>query len=166
MQDIDDRCVRILSGWYSLPEDRRHPCDGGVCILKNVSTPAHKALARNISSASTVLLKNEGDLLPLASHQTIALIGPDADKPYTAGQGSGSVKSNAIVSPLAAFSALGLNVTYNDGSNVDEAVAAAKKADVAIVFGSGECSVAQLVPPLPPGFANPLPFLVLRSTLG
>ena len=53
-----------MSGWYNLPVDKRYPCDGGNCILNNVSTAAHKALAHKIAAKSTVLVKNDGNLLP------------------------------------------------------------------------------------------------------
>lgn len=141
MDMIDESCVRILSGWYNLPEDKRHPCGGGICISKNVSTSEHKALARNLSSASTILLKNEGNLLPLDKSKTVVLIGPQAQVSYTAGQGSGGVKTNDVISPVSAFAALGIKATYEAADTVDAAVAAAKAADIAIVFGfakSGE----------------------------
>jgi hypothetical protein len=62
-----------------------------------------QALARELSAMSTVLLQNEGGLLPLNSKPskpfTIALIGPDAhDGCYTGGGGSGAVPTNATVS--------------------------------------------------------------------
>jgi len=136
MDDIDDSCVRILSGWYNIPADLRHPCNNEICIDKNVSTPAHKALARTLAAASTVLLKNSGDILPLPKTKKIALIGVDASNPYTAGQGSGAVVTNAVVSPYAALQQLGIEVTYEEGTDVTKAVASAKAADVAIVFGS------------------------------
>lgn len=66
----------------------------------------------------------------------MALIGKDALTPYTGGSGSGAVNTNAAVSPVTAFAALGVKATYNDGTDVASAVAAAKAADVAIVFGS------------------------------
>lgn len=136
MADINDSCVRILSGFYALPENKRHPCGGGICIDVNVSSPEHKALARNITALSTVLLKNEGNLLPLSPSKKFALIGVDASEPYTGGQGSGGVVTNAVVSPLTAFTAMGLQVTYTSGVDMNAAVAAAQAADVAIVFGS------------------------------
>jgi beta-glucosidase len=40
---------------------------------------AHRAIARNIAAQSLVLLKNEGNILPLQKKGTIALIGPMAD---------------------------------------------------------------------------------------
>jgi hypothetical protein len=46
--------VRILSGYFTVPPARRHPCGGGVCIDRNVSTADHKALARKLSAMSTV----------------------------------------------------------------------------------------------------------------
>jgi len=141
MSMINDSCVRILSGWFNLPEDKRYPCGGKVCIKVNVSTPANKDLARKLAAKSTVLLKNEGSLLPLdlasMKGKNIALIGADATKGcYAGGGGSGGVNTNMTVCPDAALSALGLNVTYTEGSLVEEAVKAAKAADLAIVFGS------------------------------
>lgn len=118
---------------------KRYPCNGGNCIQNNVSTPEHKALARKISAQSTVLLKNEGNLLPLDASKKlkIVLIGSDATKPYVSGQGSGGVPtSNMLVSPLAAFASRGVDVTYEPALTVASAVAAAKAADIAIVFGS------------------------------
>lgn len=56
---------------------------------------------------------------------------------YVSGQGSGGVPtSNRLVSPLAAFQARGIDVTFEPGATVDAAVSAAKAADVAIIFGS------------------------------
>lgn len=134
--DINDRCERILRGYFSVPVDRRAPCGGGICINANVSTPAHKSLARELAAKSTVLLKNTGNILPLTNRSLrIAMIGPDATKPYTGGQGSGSVVTNAVVSPFDAFVSYGLTVTYDPGQTPASAAAAAAAADVAIVFG-------------------------------
>jgi beta-glucosidase len=141
--DIGERCGRILRGWFALDADKRHPCGGGVCINANVSTPAHKALARELAAKSTVLLKNDGALLPLAKTLKLALIGKDAVQPYTAGTGSGGVSTNAVVSPFAALQAAGVSVVYEPGATAAAAAAAAATADVAIVFGhaaSGEGS--------------------------
>lgn len=105
----------------------------------NASIPEHKALAYKISAQSTVLLKNENKLLPLDKTKKlkVALIGGDASDPYVSGQGSGGVPtSNELVSPLAAFQARGIDVTFEPAKTVGDAVAAAKAADVAIVFGS------------------------------
>ena len=135
-----------MSGWYKVPSDKRFPCNGGSCVKNNVSTPAHKQLARKLSAMSTVLVQNNHGLLPLAKGKggalggvaTIALIGTDAVTPYTAGQGSGGVpNSNVAVSPLEAFQGItGITVVYNPGNSTASAASAAAGADVAIVFGS------------------------------
>lgn len=137
--DIDDRCQRILLGYFSLDPAKRHPCGGGVCINAHVSTPAHKALARELAAKGTVLLKNTGGLLPITNKALkLALIGPDAVKPYTGGQGSGAVVTNATVSAFDAFTAAGLTVVYEPGATPQAAAAAAAAADIAIVFGHAE----------------------------
>ena len=137
---LHNSCVRVMSGWYNLPVDKRYPCGGGNCMQNNVSTPEHKELARKISTQTTVLVKNEGNLLPLDKTDKtlkVVLIGGDANDPYVSGQGSGGVPtSNRLVSPLAAFQARGVDVTYEPAATVADAVAAAKAADVAIIFGS------------------------------
>jgi beta-glucosidase len=44
-----------------------------------LADPAHRAVARTAAQRSAVLLRNEGDLLPLTSPGSIAVIGPLAD---------------------------------------------------------------------------------------
>jgi beta-glucosidase len=44
-----------------------------------LADPAHRAVARTAAQRSAVLLRNEGDLLPLTSPSSIAVIGPLAD---------------------------------------------------------------------------------------
>ena len=46
---------------------------------KRIFTKEHRAVARKIASESLVLLKNEGNVLPLAKKGTIAVVGPLAD---------------------------------------------------------------------------------------
>ncbi|TDN39967.1 beta-glucosidase [Hymenobacter sp. UV11] len=96
----------------------------------------HKAVARRVTQKSIVLLKNEGNLLPLDKSRvkTIAVIGPRADQvlldwysgtpPYT-------------VSPLAGIKAkVGpqVQVSYAETNQDNRAVNAAQAADVAIVI--------------------------------
>ena len=149
MDDIDDRCIRILSRYFMLPKEKWLPCNGGVCINVNVSTPEHKALARKIAAMSTVMLKNTKNYLPLdfervtSSKLNIAFIGPDATTNcYTHGSGSGAVVTNAQVCPLQGFTEMfgeeyaNEHFVYVDGKSIDAAANAAKNADIAIVFGS------------------------------
>lgn len=46
-----------------------------------LADPAHRIAARVAAERSAVLLRNEGGLLPLADHGTVAVIGPLADSP-------------------------------------------------------------------------------------
>jgi beta-glucosidase len=46
-----------------------------------LADPAHRAVAREAAQRSAVLLRNEGDLLPLTSPRSLAVIGPLADSP-------------------------------------------------------------------------------------
>ncbi len=98
--------------------------------------------AAEIAADCMVLLKNEGDLLPLSKEDEIAFIGEFAEKPRF--QGGGSSHINCFKTTGAVEAAAGLKVTYARGYDVAaddapaemiaEAVAAAKKAKVAVVF--------------------------------
>ena len=149
MDQIDDKCIRILSSYFMIPEDRRLPCNGGICIDVNVSTNEHKQLARKITAMSTVLLKNSKNYLPLNFTEVmekqlkILFVGPDATTGcYTHGSGSGSVVTNDVICPLEAFSNFfgdnfsKANIMYVDGSNVHDTIMKAGLADVVFVFGS------------------------------
>jgi beta-glucosidase len=119
----------------------------------------HAEIAQRAAEEGIVLLKNEGNLLPLAkSAKKIVLIGAHADVGVLSGGGSSQVRSvgGAPVeipltkgaaasfaritwhasSPLKAIQALapGASVTYVDGSDPKAAAAAAKGADMAVVF--------------------------------
>jgi len=64
------------------------------------TTAAHRATSTRIAEAGTVLLKNTGHLLPLASTAKIAVIGPAASAQVTTGGGgSAHVIPSATVSP-------------------------------------------------------------------
>ncbi|MBP5339988.1 MAG: glycoside hydrolase family 3 C-terminal domain-containing protein, partial [Prevotella sp.] len=80
MAEIDQACRRILEAKYKLGlfenpyrflDPKRHETD--------IYTSEHREAARNLAAESFVLLKNEGQLLPLKKQGKIALIGPMAD---------------------------------------------------------------------------------------
>jgi beta-glucosidase len=113
--------------------------------FEQAATPAHRSLAREVSEASTVLLKNEGDILPLdrGHGRTIAVIGTAANPVGSAGSSGGGGSSHgtglpAPVSPLEGITTVaqthGDNVVYADGSLGADAAAVARTADYAIVF--------------------------------
>lgn len=117
---------------------------------------AHAKVSQADAEAGIVLLKNEGDILPLSgSAKRIAMIGGHADVGVLSGGGSAQVYSpggNAVrglglkkwpgpivydkSSPVEALKAErpGAVIDYNAGTDPATAAAAAKNADVAIVF--------------------------------
>jgi beta-glucosidase len=106
---------------------------------KPIPAVANGKVARHIAEESTVLLRNEHDLLPLKTEglKTVALIGPLADHASTGGGGSSHVSWIYKVTPLDGLQArlgAGVTVTLYDGKDVAAAVAGAKAADVAIVM--------------------------------
>ena len=101
----------------------------------------HESAAR-IAADCMVLLKNEDGILPLDKADEITFIGEFAEKPRF--QGGGSSHINCFKTTGAVEAAKGLKVTYARGYSVAEdeatdemiaeAVSAAKKAKVAVVF--------------------------------
>ncbi len=79
-QQIDQACRRILDAKFKLGlfEDPYKYCDP-TRASKEVYTDSNRNEARNTAAQSFVLLKNEGNILPLKKSGTIALIGPMAD---------------------------------------------------------------------------------------
>ncbi|GAB5895225.1 glycoside hydrolase family 3 C-terminal domain-containing protein [Mycolicibacterium mageritense] len=94
---------------------------------------AHHRLAREAAAQAVVLLKNDGEVLPL-SPSTLAVIGPFAQAPRYQGGGSSHVNPTRVDIPLDEIRshAAGHEVTYS--SDVASAVDAARSADTAIVF--------------------------------
>lgn len=103
----------------------------------DVRSKAHDAFSRMAAEEGTVLLKNDGALLPLSGVHSIAVIGAAADaKPKAEGGGSSGVVAPYVVTPLQGIQkrAGGVDVSYADGSSMQAAAATAQKAQVAIVF--------------------------------
>ncbi|AGL15656.1 glycoside hydrolase family 3 C-terminal domain-containing protein [Actinoplanes sp. N902-109] len=104
---------------------------------------AHHALAREAAVESAVLLKNDGGILPLTPTGRVAVIGEFARTPRFQGAGSSQVNPTRTESFLEALPA-GLDVVFAAGFEiesaaadpalVEEAVAAARDAEVAVVF--------------------------------
>ncbi|HWG20339.1 MAG TPA: glycoside hydrolase family 3 C-terminal domain-containing protein [Terracidiphilus sp.] len=147
---IDDNVGRILrvivgSGLFDHP----HPGGG------EVDTPAQRAIALEGATEGIVLLKNEGNLLPLDSTRihSIAVIGPNAAVARTGGGGSSLVRPKYAVAPLDGIKEKAggsIAVTYALGAGMEGenpaqdtpearandlqlAVEAARHADVAVL---------------------------------
>ena len=135
-----------------------HPITAAPMDLPDAMLDQHAVVTRQAAEGSMVLLRNEGALLPLSAQtRSIVVIGGHADKGVLAGGGSSLVYpkgGNAVPglkptfwpgpimyypsSPLEAIrrQAPGATVTFVDGSDPAVAAAAARAADVAIVFAT------------------------------
>lgn len=96
-----------------------HPIAGS--ISASATSAAHTATALDAAEQSVVLLKNSGNILPLASGvASVAVIGTDAStSPSTSGGGSSKVTGTSVSTPLGALrSALSGStvVTYQAGT--------------------------------------------------
>lgn len=80
MADIDNAVRRILEAKYKLGLFKNpYKYNDLSREATMIYTDAHRAVARRLATQSFVLLKNEGNLLPLAKKGKVALIGPLAD---------------------------------------------------------------------------------------
>jgi beta-glucosidase len=98
---------------------------------------AHHALARAVATECAVLLKNDGDLLPLqpAAGDTLAVIGEFARTPRFQGAGSSLVNPTRVdvaLDELRAAAPEGVEVAFAAGG--DEAVELAARATTVVAF--------------------------------
>lgn len=108
---------------------------------------AHNLLSRQIAEQSMVLLKNDGNILPLkrVEGEYVAVIGAFADNPRYQGAGSSIINPTMIDSGRRAFNNSPISVKFADGYDrsgkrknedayITEACNLAKNASKAIVF--------------------------------
>jgi beta-glucosidase len=105
---------------------------------------AHHALARRLAAECAVLLKNDGDLLPLSAEDRIAVVGEFARTPRFQGGGSSNVHPTRVDAALDELRASARDVSFAPGFCLDgsadaaalraAAVEVARAADVAVVF--------------------------------
>ena len=95
-----------------------------------------KALARLATDESVVLLKNEGNTLPLDRNRLkkIAVIGPWADQVLLDWYSGTPPYAVSSLQGIKEAAGAGVKVSFADGSNAAEAAALARSADVAIVI--------------------------------
>src|SRR6185437_2822034 len=133
MSVIDDKLVRrfrtmIEYGFFDHPQ-----------TMKPIPAKKDGAVSRRIAEQGMVLLKNDGDILPLDGKtlHTIAVVGPYAGKAMTGGGGSSHVIPVYSVAPVAGIekrAGSDVKINFDDGKDIGSAVALAKSADVAIVM--------------------------------
>jgi beta-glucosidase len=134
---VDQACRRILEAKYKLGlfKDPYKFCDVKRA-KKEIYTKEHRAVARKTASESFVLLKNEGNVLPLDRKKTIAVIGPLADsRSNMVGTWSVAAKLDKPMSLIEGLKDVGgknANILYAKGSNLLED---AKMQQDATMFG-------------------------------
>jgi beta-glucosidase len=133
-QQIDEAARRILTplmrvGAFDNMDPQGSPA-------RNVTSPESDALARKFAAACTVMLKNDGGVLPIApTGAKVAVLGKQARDPIVHGGGSGGVIPAHTSAPYEALQArLGGGMLFGDEDDLDAAIKVATVADLAVVF--------------------------------
>lgn len=107
---------------------------------------AHHELARKIAGQCMVLMKNDGNILPLNKKQKIAVIGDMAKNPRYQGAGSSLINPIKLDNAFDTLTEMGISFEYAQGYStakknkisdetfIAEAVEKAKNAEVAVLF--------------------------------
>lgn len=114
----------------------------------NLYADAHLQMAKEAAIKSSVLLKNENNILPLNNKTNIAVIGPLADKPREQlGTWSFDGDGKFTKTPINAFQSSTVNYNFVEGlaysrdkstKDFSKAIAAAKQSDVILFIGGEE----------------------------
>lgn len=176
---LDDMVVRIMSAFYKVGRDTaRVPINFNSWTLNTTGyahaeaqvdytqvnwhvnvQDDHAALIREIGGASTVLLKNTNNALPLNKPKSIAVIGEDAhDNPsgpnscsdrncdigtLAMGWGSGTANFPYLIAPVTALKAQAARdhtkfANVSDNYDLEAIAAAVEGAEVAVVFANAD----------------------------
>ncbi|HEX3676481.1 MAG TPA: beta-glucosidase [Sphingomicrobium sp.] len=138
---LDDMAERILWALFA-----KGAVDDPVKAAP-IDFAAHAAISQKAAEDSLVLLKNDGDLLPLHKIKSLAVIGGNADKGVLAGGGSSDVTpvggaimiNDRTYLPSPPLDALKhelpqARIGFDPGADPASAAALAAKSDAAIVF--------------------------------
>ena len=145
--EIDVAVKRILKMKFEMGLFE-HPYVDAAQAKQLVRSDNNKAVALQVAREVITLLKNQNHVLPLSKNKKVLVCGPNADNvynmlgDYTAPQEDGNVKTilAGIRSKLPASQVTyvkGCAVRDTTASNIVEAVAAAKQADVIVVAVGG-----------------------------
>lgn len=119
----------------------------GIDTKATFDREAHHALARRVATEAMVLLKNDGNVLPLRAKKNVAFLGAFAKTPRYQGGGSSHMNPTQLDSALEEArkaAPVGLEIGYADGYSLQsgqpdprllaEARGLAQKAEAAVVF--------------------------------
>lgn len=164
-QTIDKKVKRILRVMYNLKS-----IDSTGRAKGSINTKGHLTNAYKIASESIILLKNSENILPINTSKinSIAVIGDNATRKHAAGGFGAGVKTKTEITPLEGLKnslpkeieinyAQGYKEIYKDDDKsrtygrkisnkidtalIDEAVQAAKKSDITVIFAGSNRSV-------------------------
>ena len=137
MEDVDARVDELLDAVMTLYVNAQGKSD-------DFDKAAHHAVARKAATESTILLKNEGNILPLKPGAKVAIIGDFAFVPRYQGAGSSLVNPTKIetVSEILGnydVQVIGSSRGYSrtgeeDAATRKEALDIAKRADIVLFF--------------------------------
>lgn len=162
---VTDAATRILAAFYKMGQDSNFPAaainsnNPGAAPYVNVQGN-HGQTIRQIGAASAILLKNQGNILPLKSPTTLGVIGGDAgpsagtygpqgcqietcdNGTLAMGWGSGGSYLPYLVTPIQGIQnrapATTTIISSLDVWDYQHAASVAATADVAIVFGNAD----------------------------
>ncbi|RKP56246.1 glycosyl hydrolase [Cohnella endophytica] len=136
---LDEAVERILTVIFRAADNRKPDTA--------YDSEAHHRLAREVARESMVLLKNEGELLPLPKAGRIAVIGALAKQPRYQGGGSSHIKPTKledISEELAKSAGAAAEIVFSQGYDLnsdaadprltEEAVRTAREASAVILF--------------------------------
>lgn len=133
-----DECVdRLLDLMFTTEEAFLSP-------QKDFNREEHHSVAQKAAEESIVLLKNEGNILPLKKKTKVAIIGDFAQKARYQGAGSSIVNPTLLDSTLDCLEEIGLtSIGFEPGFDrygkkskrkIEQACALAKEADVVLLY--------------------------------
>lgn len=131
-EEVDEHAFRVLQLIQKVVSGRK---------AVSVDWNAHHELAREAARRSIVLLKNEGDILPLSEKMNVAVIGKFAKEPHFKGGGSSGTNPQKldraydfICHYAKAEYAAGYETEEVQDELIDEACCVAKGKDAVVVF--------------------------------
>jgi beta-glucosidase len=124
-QEIDQACRRVLEAKYKLGLfTNAYKSIDPAREKTDVLTTENRALARKVAEHSFVLLKNQGQTLPLKKSGTIALVGPLADN-HSEMLGTWVIagdpdKSVSVMEGIKNVAGANVSILYAKGSNITD----------------------------------------------
>jgi beta-glucosidase len=129
VERIDEAVFRHLCQQIRLARPGDYPATDAGC-------DRHRELAREVARKSIVLLRNDGEVLPLRDVNRIAVIGRLGSIPNTGDSGSSNTRPRHVVTPLEGIR-VGFEETaeilYDDAADLAQAVEIARSADAAVL---------------------------------